>query len=240
LLSVKNIVACYGLIQVLQGISIEVGKGDIIGLIGVNGAGKTTTLKVISGLVSVTSGEIWFMGNRIDKMTPENIVRQGIAHVPERKRLFPYMTVYENLIMGAFLRKDQIGIKKDLEEVYKYFPRLKERRKQKVSSMSGGEQQMVAIGRALLSHPKLLLVDEPSLGLAPILIQKLEDIIRQIVEKKQTSVILVEQNINLALKVAKRIYVLEKGCVVLQGNSKQIQKNEYVKILLGLGDFSKK
>jgi len=207
---------------------MEVEEGGIVTLIGSNGAGKTTTLRAISGLKHPASGEIWFEDQRIDRLAPEKINKLGIAQVPEGRRVFPQMTVVENLLMGAFLREDKDGINRDLEEVFKHFPVLKERQKQYAGTLSGGEQQMLAMGRGLMSNPRLLLLDEPSLGLSPILVMEIAKIIRDIHQAGKT-IILVEQNARLALSLAQKGYVLETGNIVLQGNAKDLRENEDVK-----------
>lgn len=228
LLNVKGITVYYYKVPAIRDISVEVEEGSIVTLIGSNGAGKTTTLRTISGLKHPATGEIWFEGQRIDKLAPEKINRQGIAQVPEGRRIFPQMTVMENLLMGAFLRNDKDGISRDLEMVFKHFPILKERQKQYGSTLSGGEQQMLAMGRALMSNPKLLLLDEPSLGLSPILVMEIAKIIRNIHQEGRT-IVLVEQNARLALSLAQYGYVLETGSIVLKGDTKDLRENEDVK-----------
>jgi len=218
----------YERVEALKGISIEVESGAIVTLIGANGAGKSTTLRAISGLIGVASGEIFFAGRRIDGLSPQEIVRTGIAHVPEGRRVFPYMTVRENLMMGAFRRKDREGIRGDLEGVFEHFPVLKERRSQSAGSLSGGEQQMLAIGRALMSKPRLLLLDEPSLGLAPLMVKEVGRIIAGINERK-VGIILVEQNAQMALRLAHKGYVLETGSIALQGKASELIDNEHVR-----------
>ena len=234
MLSLKNIVVHYSGVKALKSISIEAEEGSITTLIGANGAGKSTCLRAISGLVPLTSGEIWLEGNRIDGMAPERIVKQGIAHVPEGKRLFLQMSTFDNLILGAFLRKDKAGVERDLKKAFEYFPILNERRRQLASKLSGGEQQMLAFGQALLSNPKLFLFDEPSLGIAPILVKEIGERIKRLSDEGNT-IILVEQNANLALELAKKAYVLETGSVALEGDAKQLKNNEYVKkVYLGI------
>lgn len=228
LLNVKGITVYYYKVPAIRDISVEVEEGSIVTLIGSNGAGKTTTLRAISGLKHPTTGEIWFEGQRIDRLAPEKINRQGIAQVPEGRRIFPQMTVMENLLMGAFLRNDKDGISRDLEMVFGHFPVLKERQKQYGSTLSGGEQQMLAMGRALMSNPKLLLLDEPSLGLSPILVMEIAKIIRNIHQEGRT-IVLVEQNARLALSLAQYGYVLETGNIVLKGDTKDLRENEDVK-----------
>jgi len=207
---------------------MEVEEGSIVTLIGSNGAGKTTTLRAISGLKHPTSGEIWFDGQRIDRLPPEKINKLGIAQVPEGRRVFPQMTVMENLNMGAFLREDKDGVRRDVEEVFRHFPVLKERQKQYAGTLSGGEQQMLAMGRGLMSNPKLLLLDEPSLGLSPILVMEIAKIIKDISQGGKT-IVLVEQNARLALSLAQKAYVLETGNIVLEGDAKDLRENEQVK-----------
>lgn len=228
LLNVKDITVHYKKVDAIRNISIEVEEGEIVTLIGSNGAGKTTTLRTISGLSHPTTGEIWFEDQRIDKKPPEKINKIGIAQVPENRRVFPYMTVAENLEMGAFLRKDEEGMNRDLEGVFKHFPILRSRQKQMAGTMSGGEQQMLAMGRALMSNPKLLLLDEPSLGLSPIMCLEIAKIIRDIHSGGRT-IVLVEQNARLALALAQKGYVLETGNIVLKGNAKELRSNEKVK-----------
>ena len=203
-------------------------EDGIVTIIGANGAGKSTTLRAISGLVRISKGEILFAGMRIDRLPPEKIVALGIAHVPEGRRIFPDLTVEENLGTGAFLRSDKAGIAKDLDEVYHHFPRLKERRKQWARSLSGGEQQMLAIGRALMSRPKMLVLDEPSMGLSPVMVQEIARIVRDIVARG-VPVVLVEQNAELALRLARYAYVLETGSIALQGPAHELHDNAHVK-----------
>lgn len=234
MLSLKNIVVHYGGVEALKDVSMEAEKGSITALIGANGAGKSTCLRAISGLVSLTSGEIWFKDKRIDGMIPEKIVKLGIAHVPEGKRLFLKMSVLDNLLTGASLRKDRIGIERDLKKAFEYFPILSERRKQPAGKLSGGEQQMLAFGRALLANPKLFIFDEPSLGIAPIIVREIGERIRQLADEGYT-IILVEQNAIMALELARKAYVLEIGKVALEGDAEQLKNNEYVKkIYLGI------
>ncbi len=228
LLEVKDINVHYQKVQAVTDISIQIDEGQIVTLIGANGAGKSTTLRTISGLKRATSGSVWFDGERIDQLAPEKIVRLGIAHVPEGRQVFPDLSVIENLLSGAYLRKDREGIARDLEEVHEHFPILKERRNQKAKTLSGGEQQMVAIGRALMSNPRLILMDEPSLGLSPVLVQEVAKIIRDI-NKKGVPVILVEQNAELALNLAGYAYVLETGRITLEGKAKDLHENEHVR-----------
>jgi branched-chain amino acid transport system ATP-binding protein len=228
LLEVKDINVHYQKVQAVTDISIQIDEGQIVTLIGANGAGKSTTLRTISGLKRATSGSVWFDGERIDQLAPEKIVHLGIAHVPEGRQVFPDLSVNENLLSGAYLRKDRNGIARDLEEVHEHFQILKERRNQKAKTLSGGEQQMVAIGRALMSNPRLILMDEPSLGLAPVLVQEVAKIIREI-NKKGVPVILVEQNAELALSLAGYGYVLETGRITIEGKAKDLHENEHVR-----------
>ncbi len=228
MLSLKNIVVHYGGVQALKGVSIAAEEGTITCLIGANGAGKSTTLRAISGMVPLTSGEIWFQGRRIDGLEPEEIVELGIAHVPEGKKLFLEMTVRDNLMTGAYLRRDKRRLEQDLKHVCNYFPVLGTAINRPASDMSGGEQQMLAIGRGLMCAPKFLLLDEPSLGLSPIMTKEVGRIIGRIAEEGVT-ILLIEQNANLALQLAKKCYVLETGSVVLEGDSAELQNNEHVR-----------
>ncbi|MFA0732249.1 MAG: hypothetical protein LKKZDAJK_001915 [Candidatus Fervidibacter sp.] len=228
LLRVESVDVFYGVIQALHGITLEVDKGEIVTLIGANGAGKTTTLWTISGLLRPTRGHILFDGRDITHLPPHERVALGIAQVPEGRRVFPNLTVMENLQLGAYLRKDREGIRRDLDWVFRIFPRLAERKDQLAGTLSGGEQQMLAIGRALLAAPKLLLMDEPSLGLSPVLVQEIFRVIRTIRERGVT-ILLVEQNAHMALRVADRGYVLETGRIVLQGKAKELLANEAVR-----------
>lgn len=228
MLVIDNIVTHYGPVEALKGVSLEVRQGEIVTLIGANGAGKSTTLRTISGLVRPTAGSIKFEGRELTTMPPERIVAMGIAHVPEGRRVFPMMTVTENLELGAFTRKDAQGIKQDMDRVFALFPRLAERRTQLAGTMSGGEQQMLAIGRALMARPKLLLLDEPSMGLAPLIVEDIFRIIQN-VNEEGTTVLLVEQNANLALSVADKGYVLETGRIVLSDTAANLLENEAVR-----------
>ncbi len=229
MLKVKNIKTFYGNIQALKGVSIDIFEGEIITLIGANGAGKTTTLMSISGIVPPRSGEILFMDQPIHNLNPNKIVSLGISQVPEGRRIFPYLTVVENLDMGAFLRNDKEAIKQDLEYIFELFPILAERRHQAGGTLSGGEQQMLAISRALMAKPRLLLMDEPSLGLAPLIIKQIFEIIRKINAEQKTTIFLVEQNANLALKVAHRGYVMENGQITLTDSASNLLSNEAVR-----------
>ena len=228
LLSVNSATVRYGNVEAIREISIEVPEGAVVALIGSNGAGKTTTLRLISGLVRPSAGTVTYEGRPIHAMAPEEINRIGIAHVPEGRRVFPQMTVLENLEMGAYLRRDPAGVKRDLDEVFARFPRLHERARQHAGTMSGGEQQMLAMGRALMSGPKVILMDEPSLGLSPILCQEIARIIRDVHQAGRT-IVLVEQNARLALALAQIGYVLETGRVVLHGPAAELRDDEAVK-----------
>ena len=233
LFEAKSISVHYGRIQALKDLSIKVAEGAIVTLIGANGAGKSSTLMAISGLRPLTSGEIWFDGERIDGMRPYNIVKKGITQVPEARRLFPGMSVLENMEMGAYLRRDRGEIKKDLEEVFEDFSVLKERRKQRAGTLSGGEQEMLAVARALMNRPKLLLMDEPTLGLSPLMVSAVSRIIRRIFQKG-IRVLLVEQNARMALKLAHYGYVLEMGEIAIEGDSETLMHNSEVeRIYLG-------
>ena len=228
MLKIDNIHVYYGAIHALKGVSLEVHKGEIVTLIGANGAGKSTTLRTVSGLLAPKSGSISFLGENIAGMPAHEIVKHGISQVPEGRRIFAEMSVQENLEMGAFTRKDKAGVEKDFEIVYNRFPRLKERRKQQAGTLSGGEQQMLAMGRALMSRPKLLLLDEPSMGLAPLLIKEIFSIIEDI-NREGTTILLVEQNANMALSIAHRAYVMETGRITLQGAAKELAASEDVR-----------
>ncbi len=228
MLEVKDLHVSYGAIKAVQGVSFHLDKGEIVALIGSNGAGKSTVLRTISGLERAKSGSIQFEGHELTKMKPHNIVELGIAHVPEGRRVFAGLTVAENLYMGANLVKSSSDIKDGLERVFDIFPRLKEREKQKAGTLSGGEQQMLALGRALMTNGKLLMLDEPSMGLAPIIVEDIFRIIRQINESG-TSILLIEQNAFLALKTASRAYVLETGHISMEGPAKDLLVDERVK-----------
>ena len=228
MLKIDNIHVYYGAIHALKGVSLEVRKGEIVTLIGANGAGKSTTLRTVSGLLAPKSGAITFLGENIAGTPAHEIVKHGISQVPEGRRIFAEMSVQENLEMGAFTRKDKAGVAKDFDLVYRRFPRLEERRKQQAGTLSGGEQQMLAMGRALMSRPKLLLLDEPSMGLAPLLIKEIFSIIEDI-NREGTTVLLVEQNANMALSIAHRAYVMETGRITLQGAAKDLAASEDVR-----------
>lgn len=232
LLSVREITVQYGKATAIDRVSLSVAEGSVVSMIGANGAGKTTVLRAISGLAPLSSGEILFEGKRIDRMDPADIVKMGVIHIPEGRRLFPYLTVLSNLKLGASLRRDKDGMKKDLDEVFGYFPVLHERRNQKAGTLSGGEQEMLAIGRGLMANPKLLLMDEPSLGLAPKVVSDLAPVIRNI-NGRGVSVLLVEQSIPLVLKVAQWGYALQVGRVVLDADITQFKAGLVRKAYLG-------
>jgi branched-chain amino acid transport system ATP-binding protein len=227
LLKLKNVTIHYETAEAVRGVSLEVEEGAVVGIIGANGAGKSTILKAISGIVPLIDGEIDFKDKRINGLPTHEIVNLGIIHVPEGRRLFPHMTVLANLKLGAYLRKDKAAIESDLKTIFKLFPRLKERQNQKAGTLSGGEQEMLAISRGLMSKPKLLLLDEPSLGLSPIIIEELANIIKDI-NRDGISVLLVEQNASLVTEVTKRGYVLEVGKVVIEGNITELMENKLV------------
>ena len=228
MLEIKDLEVYYGMIQAIKGVSFEVNQGEIVALIGANGAGKTTILHTITGLIRAKSGEITFEGTNITKIPAHKIVSMGMAHVPEGRRVFAQRTVYENLKLGAFTRKCQKEFEATLESVYKRFPRLEERRNQLAGTLSGGEQQMLAMGRALMSHPKIIVMDEPSMGLSPILVGEIFKIIEE-VSASGTTILLVEQNANKALSVADRAYVLETGNIVLSGDANQLLHDERIR-----------
>jgi len=228
MLEVRDLDVFYGSIHALQGISFSVSEGEIVTLIGANGAGKSTTMRSVSGIVRAKGGEITFRGQRINTVPAHRIVRMGMSHVPEGRQIFPNLTVLENLMMGAYTRTDKSEIKISLDEVMERFPRLKERSRQMAGTLSGGEQQMVAIGRGMMSKPALLILDEPSMGLSPVLVDEIFDIIRKI-NQQGTTVLLVEQNAFMALQVAHRAYVLETGRVVLSGSAAEVQANPRVR-----------
>ena len=226
LLEIKNITVKYGMAEAVRDVSLALAEGEIVTLIGANGAGKSTILKTISGVKKPTTGEIWFRGERIDKLPPEKIVARGIAHVPERRRIFPYMSVMDNLKAGAYLRKDsEIG--PDLENVFHHFRVLKQRLGQMAGTLSGGEQQMLAMARGLMAGPSLMLLDEPSLGLAPLLVMEVANIASEI-NKQGVGIILVEQNAGLAFRLAKRAYVLETGSIVMEGDTAELRNDQRV------------
>jgi len=228
MLELKNIETYYGKVRALKGVSLKVREKEVVTLLGANGAGKTTTLRTISGLLSPSKGSVTFLGERIERELPEKIVRKGIGHVPEGRNIFPDLTVDENLAMGAFTRRDRKEIQSNLSKVFSSFPILEKRKNQHAGTLSGGEQQMLAIGRALMSNPRLVLLDEPSLGLAPLLVQDLFKIIREI-NQAGTTILLVEQNANMALQIAGYGYVLETGRVVLEDKSSHLLANQHVR-----------
>jgi branched-chain amino acid transport system ATP-binding protein len=228
LLEVKDLQVYYGVIQALKGISFEVNEGEIVTLIGANGAGKTTTMQSIIGLIPTRGGSVVFDGQDITKTPCHKIVHLGMAQVPEGRRIFQELTVYENLLMGGFSQKDKAQIKADIEKIYERFPRLSERRNQIAGTLSGGEQQMLAMGRALMSHPKLLMLDEPSMGLSPLYVTEIFEIIKKI-KSEGTTVLLVEQNANMALQVADRAYVLETGRIIMDGKASDLMNDERVR-----------
>lgn len=228
LLSVKNISVYYRKAMALENVSLDIIEGSVVGIIGANGAGKSTILRAISGIVPLTSGEIWYQGTQIDRLNSSKIVNMGIVHVPEGRKLFPFLSVLNNLKLGASLHRDKEGMKRDLSEVFEHFPVLEERSNQKAGTLSGGEQQMLAIARGLMASPKLLLLDEPSLGLAPIMVDELVPIIKNI-NATGVSVLLVEQNISLVLRVAERSYAMQVGEVVMEGDMDKFRSSEIVK-----------
>ncbi|MEW5762169.1 MAG: ABC transporter ATP-binding protein [Bacillota bacterium] len=247
MLVLNNVEVIYDrVILVLKGMSLSVPEGSIVALLGANGAGKTTTLKAVSGLLKgengeVTDGSIEFMGQRINGLDAEEIVRRGIFQVMEGRRVFEHLTVEENLLAGAYTRRDRHGIRRDMEKVYNYFPRLTHLKHRIAGYLSGGEQQMLAIGRALMARPKLMLLDEPSLGLAPLLVQEIFRIIKSINEQEGTSILLVEQNANIALSIADYGYIMENGKIVLEGEVEKLRENEDVReFYLGLTELGKK
>lgn len=218
----------YGAIHALKGINLEVNQGEIVTLIGANGAGKSTALKTISGVLKPKTGKVIFKGNEIHKTSAEKLVGLGISHVPEGRRVFMNMSIMENLEMGAYSRKDKSEIKKDYEKIFEMFPRLLERKNQMAGTLSGGEQQMLAIGRALMARPKLLLLDEPSMGLAPLIVKQIFSIIKDI-NKKGTTILLIEQNATMALKIADRAYVIQNGCIQMSGNANELLNDDSIK-----------
>ncbi len=228
LLEVKNLEVYYGVIQALKGISFEVAQGEIVTLIGANGAGKTTTMQSIMGLIPAKNGTITYDGQDITKMPCHKIVHKGIVQVPEGRRIFQELTVYENLLMGAYVQKDIKKIREDMDEIYEQFPRLRERRKQIAGTLSGGEQQMLAMGRAMMSHPRLLMLDEPSMGLSPLLVDQVFSIIKEL-HQSGITILLVEQNAEKALKIADRAYVLETGEIRYSGTGSKLAGSETIK-----------
>lgn len=227
MLEVKDLHVHYGMIHALKGVSMQVNQGEIVALIGANGAGKTTLLHAISAILKKSGGDVLFEGKSLDKDSAKQIVELGITQVPEGRRIFSGLTVYENLMMGAFLRKDKEGIKEDLKKIYERFPILEKRSSQDASTLSGGEQQMLAMGRALMARPKILLLDEPSMGLAPILVKEIFRIIQEI-NKQGTTILLVEQNARMALSICDRAYVMEMGNIVLSGSGEELSNSEQI------------
>ena len=228
LLSVNNLEVCYGMIRAIKGISFEINKGEIVALIGANGAGKTTTLHTVSGLLKPTNGTILFKGQDISKVPAHKIVYMGMAHVPEGRRVFQQLSVYENLKLGAYTRSNKKEIEETIQMVYKHFPRLEERKNQTAGTLSGGEQQMLAMGRALMSKPEIVLMDEPSMGLSPLLVKEIFAIIEEL-HKAGTTILLVEQNAKMALSVADRAYVLETGSIAMSGKASDMIENDDIK-----------
>lgn len=228
MLEIKDLEVFYGMIQAIKGVSFDVNEGEVIALIGANGAGKTTILHTITGLINAQKGSVWFEGKDITKVPAHKIVSMGMAHVPEGRRVFANLTVLQNLKMGAYTRKDKTEIEQTLDSIYKRFPRLMERQNQLAGTLSGGEQQMLAMGRALMSHPKIILMDEPSMGLSPIFVNEIFDIIKS-VSASGTTVLLVEQNAKKALSIADRAYVLETGKIVLSGKASDLLNNDSIK-----------
>jgi branched-chain amino acid transport system ATP-binding protein len=237
ILQVQNVETYYGPIMAIRGVSIDVNQGDIVTVLGSNGAGKTTILKTISGVMDPRKGKVMFEGEDITSREPDRVMRQGISHVPEGREVFPFLSVLENLKMGAFIRKDPKGVAQDMEMVFNYFPVLQERRDQPAGQLSGGEQQMLAISRALMSRPKVMLLDEPSLGLSPRLVKEIFEIIVRLNQEQNVTMLLVEQNANMALKTAKFGYVLEVGRIVLEDTcEKLLQKEDIQEFYLGVKD----
>jgi branched-chain amino acid transport system ATP-binding protein len=229
MLKIEDIDVYYGIIHALKGVSLEIKEGEIVTLIGANGAGKSTLLKTISGLLKPKKGDILFQGQSISGKVAQSIVKHGVSQVPEGRRVFSNMTVEENLELGAYLRKDKKGIREDFEKVFNLFPRLLERRKQLAGTLSGGEQQMLAMGRALMARPRLLLLDEPSMGLAPLLVKTIFRIITEI-NQSGTTILLVEQNANMALSIADRAYVIETGKIVISGTSEELNESDQIRM----------
>ncbi len=228
MLEVKELNVYYGVIQALKGINFEVNEGEIVTLIGANGAGKTTAMHSIMGLIPVTSGTVTYMGQQINHVPPHKIVHMGMTQVPEGRRIFQELTVYENILLGAYIQKDKKAIKEDIERVYEIFPRLEERKKQVAGTLSGGEQQMLAMGRALMSRPKLLMLDEPSMGLSPLFVDQVFEVIQRI-HREGTTILLVEQNAGKSLAISDRAYVLENGKVAYSGTAKELSESDEIK-----------
>lgn len=229
LLDVRNLETFYGPVMALRGVSIEVPEGSIVTILGANGAGKTTLMKTVSGALAPHKGSIQFHGQRIDGMEPDTLVKRGLAHVPEGREVFPFLSVAENLMMGAYTRRDKAEIARDIDMVYEYFPILHERRDQAAGTMSGGQQQMLAIGRGLMSRPSLMLLDEPSLGLSPLLVQEIFAIVRRLNEEQGVTILLVEQNANVALQTADYGYVLETGRIVMAGEAQKLLDSDDIR-----------
>ncbi len=228
LLEVKNLEVCYGVIRALKGINFEVNQGEIVSLIGANGAGKTTTMQSIMGLIPIKNGSVVYDGKEINKVPGHKLISMGMSQVPEGRRVFQELTVYENLVLGAYAQKDKKRIKEDIDEICTRFPRLGERKKQIAGTLSGGEQQMLAMGRAMMSHPKLLMLDEPSMGLSPLLVDQVFEIIKDY-HKSGVTILLVEQNAKKALSISDRAYVLETGSITMQGKASEMLNDESVK-----------
>ncbi len=228
-LEVRNLESFYGPVMALRGVSLEVPKGKIVAILGANGAGKTTLMKTISGVINPRKGAVWFQGARIDGVEPDRLVKKGLSHVPEGREVFPFLNVAENLAMGAYTRRDKSEIQRDVEMIYEYFPILKDRRAQAAGTMSGGQQQMLAIGRGLMSRPSLMLLDEPSLGLSPLLVQEIFTIIRRLNKEQGVTILLVEQNARVALAAADYGYVLETGRIVMAGSADKLMHSDDIK-----------
>ena len=229
--AVRDLSVRYDKVQALERVSLELEQGQVIALIGANGAGKTTTLRAVTGLTKAAAGEIWFEDDRLDRLSPSEICARGVAMVPEGRHVYPFMSVRDNLLMGAYRRKDKAGVRADLDKVFVRFPRLKERIRQQGGTLSGGEQEMLVVGRALMARPKLLLLDEPSLGLAPMVVREIARLITAVNREDGVSVILVEQNSRMALRVSGHAYVLETGRVALSGPSPELLDNDHVRRL---------
>ena len=229
LLEVRNLESFYGPVMALRGVSLEVPKGKVVTILGANGAGKTTLMKTISGVINPRKGAVWFQGERIDGTEPDRLVKKGLAHVPEGREVFPFLNVAENLAMGAYTRRDKSEIQRDVEMIYDYFPILRDRRTQAAGTMSGGQQQMLAIGRGLMSRPSLMLLDEPSLGLSPLLVQEIFTIIRRLNKEQGVTILLVEQNARVALAAADYGYVLETGRIVMAGSADKLLHSDDIK-----------
>ena len=229
LLDIKNLHCHYGALEAVKDVSIGAAEGSIVALLGANGSGKSTTLRAISGLIKPTKGEIWFDGQRIDGLPAHEVVRRGIVHVPEGRRLFPFMTVYENLLMGAHLRKDKDGIAEDIEKLYERYPVLAKTKNRRASALSGGEQAQLALARGLMSKPKMLLLDEPLQGLAPLVIGDIEEMILELNRENNMTIMMVEHNVHMALGMSDKVYILGMGELILEGHPKELSESEYVK-----------